>query len=68
MLRFKVFLSGRVLGTSAGRFSTGNEDTTGENRRIWTNSTGLRNKAVEGLFLVSDGLDNLRVSRWEVSM
>ena len=61
-----------MLGTSAGRFSTTMKilpvKTQAENYYKQKNTTRLRNGAVEGLVLDSDGLDNLRVSKWEVSM
>ena len=67
MLRLKVFFPGSVLGTSAGRFSTTMKTLPVKSHELGLkNATGLRNGAVEAL--VSDGLDHVRVSKWEVPM
>ena len=56
-----------MLGTCAGRFSTTMKTLPVKSHELGLkNATGLRNGAAESL--VSDGLDNLRVSKWEVPM
>ena len=55
-----------MLGTSAGRFSTAMKMLPGKTQEFGQKKgTGLRNGVVEGQVLVSDGLDNLKVNKWE---
>ena len=63
MLRSEVFLSGRALRTFAGCFSTSMATLSVKTREFeLKKATGLQKEAVEGVVLVSDGLDSPRVS------
>ena len=69
MLPSKVFLSGRALRTFVESFSTTMETLPVKTQAFGLKkATGLRYGAVEGVVLVSDGLDSPRLSNCEVSM
>ena len=69
MLCLKVFLPGRVLETYAERFSTIMRMLPVKTQVFGLNNvTGHRNGAAECQVLFSGGLDNLRVSKWEITM
>ena len=68
MLRLEVFLSGHALRTFAGYFPTIMAMLPVKTQEFGLKKgTGLRKGAVEGVVVVSDGLDSLRVSNCEVS-
>ena len=63
MLRLEVFLSGHALQTFAGCLSTTIEMLPVKTREFGLKkATGLKKGDIEGVVLVSDGLDSLRVS------
>ena len=68
MLSSEVVLSSRALRQFAGCFSTTMEVLPVKTQAGLKKATGLREGAVEGVVLVSDGLDSLRVSNGEVCM
>ena len=69
MLRSEVFLSSRALQTFAWMNSTTMAMLPVKTQEfVLKKATGLQKGTVEGVVLISDKLDSLRVSNCEVSM